>query len=156
MLSALLDPFSFGVDPSEKRTMATETPRLLLPRMSEERESAMIQAVGTVAGTDRPSLGKVITHLEQSEDPAWTNTGAVMRPISEINGIDRAAPQGHFPGRGVGDHAHARRRQAGAGGAADDPSRNTALILVSQNAGDLLSEQVTNCLSGVFEFRFNV
>jgi hypothetical protein len=32
-------------------------------------------------------------------------------------------------------------------------SRNTALILVSQNAGDLLNEQVTNCLSGVFAFR---
>ena len=32
-------------------------------------------------------------------------------------------------------------------------SRNTALILVSQNAGDLLSEQVTNCLSSVFAFR---
>jgi len=32
-------------------------------------------------------------------------------------------------------------------------SRNTALILVSQNAGDLLSEQVTNCISSVFAFR---
>jgi hypothetical protein len=32
-------------------------------------------------------------------------------------------------------------------------SRNTALILVSQNAGDLLNELVTNCLSGVFAFR---
>jgi hypothetical protein len=32
-------------------------------------------------------------------------------------------------------------------------SRNTALILVSQNAGDLLAEQVTNCISGVFAFR---
>jgi hypothetical protein len=32
-------------------------------------------------------------------------------------------------------------------------SRNTALVLVSQNAGDLLNEQVTNCLSGVFAFR---
>ena len=32
-------------------------------------------------------------------------------------------------------------------------SRNTALILVSQNAGDLLNEQVTNCLSVVFAFR---
>ena len=32
-------------------------------------------------------------------------------------------------------------------------SRNTALILVSQNAGDLLNEQVTNCLSSVFAFR---
>ena len=31
MLSALLDPFSFGVDPSEKRTMATKTLLLLLP-----------------------------------------------------------------------------------------------------------------------------
>jgi hypothetical protein len=27
------------------------------------------------------------------------------------------------------------------------------LILVSQNAGDLLNEQVTNCLSSVFSFR---
>src|ERR1700748_3931108 len=48
----LLDPFSFGLDLSEKRTMATETLRLLLPRMSEERESAMIQAVGAGARTD--------------------------------------------------------------------------------------------------------
>ena len=73
-----------ALDLSEKRTMATETLRLLLPRMSEERESAMIQAVGAVAGTDRPSLGKVVTHLEQSDDPAWKNTGAVMRSISEM------------------------------------------------------------------------
>ena len=64
--------------------MATETLRLLLPRMSEERESAMIQAVGAVAGTDRPSLGKVIDHLEESDDPAWKNTGAVMRAVSEM------------------------------------------------------------------------
>ena len=35
-------------------------------------------------------------------------------------------------------------------------SRNTALILVLQNAGDLLSEQVTNCLSGMFAFRSTV
>ena len=32
-------------------------------------------------------------------------------------------------------------------------SRNTALILISQNAGDLLNEQVTNSLSAVFAFR---
>jgi hypothetical protein len=32
-------------------------------------------------------------------------------------------------------------------------SRNTALILVSQNARDLLNEQVTNCISTVFAFR---
>jgi hypothetical protein len=32
-------------------------------------------------------------------------------------------------------------------------SRNTALVLVSQNAGDLLNEQVTNCISAVFAFR---
>src|SRR5712671_5515752 len=80
----LLDPFSFGLDLSEKRTMATETLRLLLPRMSEERESAMIQAVGTVAGQDRPSLGKVVRHLEEAADPAWKNTGAVMRAVSEM------------------------------------------------------------------------
>src|SRR6202044_3383186 len=80
----LLDPFSFGLDMSEKRTMATETLRLLLPRMSEERESAMIQAVGAVAGTERPSLGKVIQYLEQADDPAWKNLGAVMRSVSEM------------------------------------------------------------------------
>jgi hypothetical protein len=32
-------------------------------------------------------------------------------------------------------------------------SRNTALVLISQNAGDLLHEQVTNCISSVFAFR---
>src|SRR5258708_21668199 len=32
-------------------------------------------------------------------------------------------------------------------------SRNTALVLASQNAGDLLNEQVTNCISAVFAFR---
>jgi len=32
-------------------------------------------------------------------------------------------------------------------------SRNTALIMVSQNASDLLNEQVTNCISSVFAFR---
>ena len=32
-------------------------------------------------------------------------------------------------------------------------SRNTALVLISQNAGDLLNEQVTNCISSVFAFR---
>jgi hypothetical protein len=32
-------------------------------------------------------------------------------------------------------------------------SRNTSLILVSQNARDLLNEQVTNCISSVFAFR---
>lgn len=45
--------------------MATETLRLLLLRMSEERESTMIQAVGAVATTSRQSLGKVRKYLEQ-------------------------------------------------------------------------------------------
>ena len=80
----LLDPFSFGDDLAEKRTMATETLRLLLPRMSEERESAMIQAVASVAGGERPSLGKVIRHLEESPDPASKNLGAVLRGMSEM------------------------------------------------------------------------
>jgi len=40
----LLDPFSFGVDLSEKRTMATETVRLLLSRMSEERGAGIALA----------------------------------------------------------------------------------------------------------------
>ena len=53
----------------------------------------------------------------------------------------------------MGDHVHARGRQAGARGFPDGPIPNTALILVSQNAGDLLNEQVTNCLSSVFAFR---
>src|SRR6185437_15703644 len=82
--AGLLDPFSFGDDLAEKRTMATETLRLLLPRMSEERESAMIQAVGAVAAGQRPSLGKVVRQLEESDDPAWKNLGAVMRSISEM------------------------------------------------------------------------
>ncbi len=212
----LLDPFSFGVDLSEKRTMATETLRLLLPRMSEERESAMIQAVGAVAGTERPSLGKVITHLEQADDPAWKNTGAVMRSISEmrlarlcfapavnqqidaegwttvftlagltlpdtttsrddysyeqrlsvallylvsqfarklLNGIDRTAPKAIFLDEAWAITSTPEGAKLVPEVSRMGRSRNTALILVSQNAGDLLNEQVTNCLSGVFAFR---
>jgi len=212
----LLDPFSFGDDLAEKRTMATETLRLLLPRMSEERESAMIQAVGVVAGQERPSLGKVIGHLEESPDPASRNLGAVLRSMSEMR-LARLcfAPSGgeqidaagwttvftlaglSLPDVGVhrDDFSYEQRLSVAllylvsqfarrllnsmapripkaifldeAWAITSTPqgaklipevsrmgrSRNTALILVSQNAGDLLNEQVTNCLSGVFAFR---
>ncbi len=212
----LLDPFSFGMDLSEKRTMATETLRLLLPRMSEERESAMIQAVGAVAGTERPSLGKVVKHLEEAEDPAWKNTGAVMRAVSEmrlarlcfapsvgqqidaegwttvftlagltlpdtntsrddysyeqrlsvallylvsqfarklLNGIDRAAPKAIFLDEAWAITSTPEGAKLVPEVSRMGRSRNTALILVSQNAGDLLNEQVTNSLSGEIAFR---
>ena len=212
----LLDPFSFGVDLAEKRTMATETLRLLLPRMSEERESAMIQAVGAVAGMDRPSLGKVVRHLEEADDPAWKNTGAVMRSISEmrlarlcfapsvgqqidaegwttvftlagltlpdtttnrddysyeqrlsvallylvsqfarklLNGIDRTKAKAIFLDEAWAITSTPEGAKLVPEVSRMGRSRNTALILVSQNAGDLLHEQVTNCLSSVFAFR---
>jgi RecA/RadA recombinase len=212
----LLDPFSFGTDLAEKRTMATETLRLLLPRMSEERESAMIQAVGAVAGIDRPSLGQVVSFLEESDDPAWKNTGAVMRSISEmklarlcfapaagqqidaegwttvftlagltlpdtttsrddysyeqrlsvallylvsqfarklLNGMDRATPKAIFLDEAWAITATPEGAKLVPEVSRMGRSRNTALILVSQNAGDLLNEQVTNCLSSVFAFR---
>lgn len=212
----LLDPFSFGDDLAAKKTMATETLRLLLPRMSEERESAMIQAVGAVANAERPSLGRVVDHLERSEDPASKNLGAVLRSMSEMrlarlcfdpSGGERIDTAGWttvftlggltLPDVTIGreDYSYeqrlsvalmylvsqfARRLMHGLDrrlpkaifldeawaitstpeGAKLVPevsrmgrSRNTALILVSQNAGDLLNEQVTNCLSSVFSFR---
>jgi len=212
----LLDPFSFGDDLAEKRTMATETLRLLLPRMSEERESAMVQAVGAIAAGERPSLGKVVDHLERSADPASMNLGAVLRSMSEMRlarlcfapsgglGLDAAGWTTVFTLAGLtlpdtavkrDDYSYeqrlsvallylvsqfARRLLNGMDrripkaiildeawaitstpqGAKLIPevsrmgrSRNTALILVSQNAGDLLNEQVTNCISGVFAFR---
>ncbi|MGH3322440.1 MAG: ATP-binding protein [Streptosporangiaceae bacterium] len=212
----LLDPFAFGDDLAAKRTMATETLRLMLPRMSEERESAMIQAVGTIAGGPEPSLGKVVDHLEASSDAAARNLGAVLRSMSEMrlarlcfdpyggqqidtegwttvftlaglslpdtvvprddysyeqrlsvsllylvsqfarhlmHGLDRRVPKAIFL-----DEAWAiTSTQEGAKLVPEvsrmGRSRNTALILVSQNAGDLLNEQVTNCLSSVFTFR---
>jgi len=212
----LLDPFSFGDDLAEKRTMATETLRLLVPRMREERESAMVQAVGAIAAGERPSLGKVVDHLERSADPASMNLGAVLRSMSEMRlarlcfapsgglGLDAAGWTTVFTLAGLtlpdtavkrDDYSYeqrlsvallylvsqfARRLLNGMDrripkaiildeawaitstpqGAKLIPevsrmgrSRNTALILVSQNAGDLLNEQVTNCISGVFAFR---
>jgi RecA/RadA recombinase len=212
----LLDPFSFGDDLAEKRTMATETLRLLLPRMSEERESAMIQAVGAVAGGSQPSLGKVVRYLEQAEDPAWKNLGAVMRSVSEmrlarlcfapaggeqidaegwttvftlggltlpdtttarddysyeqrlsvallylvsqfarrlLNGIDRTKPKAIFLDEAWAITSTPEGAKLVPEVSRMGRSRNTALILVSQNAGDLLNEQVTNCLSSVFAFR---
>ena len=212
----LLDPFSFGDDLSEKRTMATETLRLLLPRMSEERESAMIQAVAAVAGRERPSLGKVVRHLEQATDPASRNLGAVLRSMSEmrlarlcfapsggqridaagwttvftlagltlpdaavgrddfsyeqrlsvallylvsqfarrlLNGMDRRLPKAIFLDEAWAITSTPEGAKLVPEVSRMGRSRNTALILVSQNAGDLLSEQVTNCISGVFAFR---
>ena len=83
-MAGILDPFSLGDDPLQKRAIAFETLRLLLPRMSEERESALIQAVAAVAAGPRPSLGKVVRILEESDDPPWKNLGAVLRSISEM------------------------------------------------------------------------
>jgi hypothetical protein len=212
----LLDPFSFGDDLAERRTMATETLRLLLPRMSEERESAMIQAVAAVAQAGQPSLGKVVAHLEKSADPASMNLGAVLRSMSEmrlaklafapsggqrieaagwttvftlagltlpdvgvrrddysyeqrlsvallylvsqfarrlLNGMDRSLPKAIFLDEAWAITSTPQGAKLIPEVSRMGRSRNTALILVSQNAGDLLNEQVTNCISGVFAFR---
>ncbi|GAB2812880.1 hypothetical protein GCM10022221_08190 [Actinocorallia aurea] len=212
----LLDPFSFGDDLATKRTMATETLRLLLPRMSEERESAMIQAVGAVAGGEKPSLGRVVDYLEAADDPASKNLGAVLRSMSEMSlaslcfdpsggeridtagwttvftlgglilpdvttgredysyeqrlsvalmylvsqfarrlmhGLDRRLPKAIFLDEAWAITSTPEGAKLVPEVSRMGRSRNTALILVSQNAGDLLNEQVTNCLSSVFSFR---
>jgi hypothetical protein len=212
----LLDPFSFGDDLAARRTMATETLRLLLPRMSEERESAMIQAVAAVASRERPSLGGVVRHLEASSDPASKNLGAVLHSMSEmrlarlcfsptagqridaegwttvftlagltlpdaavnredfsyeqrlsvallylvsqfarrlLNGMDRRKPKAIFLDEAWAITSTPEGAKLVPEVSRMGRSRNTALILVSQNAGDLLSEQVTNCISSVFAFR---
>jgi hypothetical protein len=212
----LLDPFSFGDDLAARRTMATETLRLLLPRMSEERESAMIQAVAAVAGRERPSLGKVVRYLEASSDPASKNLGAVLHSMSEmrlarlcfsptagqridaegwttvftlagltlpdasvrrddfsyeqrlsvallylvsqfsrrlLNGMDRRTPKAIFLDEAWAITSTPEGAKLVPEVSRMGRSRNTALILVSQNAGDLLTEQVTNCISSVFAFR---
>ncbi|SEG98925.1 Type IV secretory pathway, VirB4 component [Nonomuraea solani] len=212
----LLDPFSFGDDIAAKKTMATETLRLLLPRMSEERESAMIQAVAAVSNGDDPSLGKVVDFLEQADDPASKNLGAVLRSMSEMhlarlcfdpsggdqidsegwttvftlggltlpdvatgredysyeqrlsvallylvsqfarrlmNGLDRRAPKAIFLDEAWAITSTPEGAKLVPEVSRMGRSRNTALVLVSQNAGDLLNEQVTNCLSSVFAFR---
>ncbi|QFY12722.1 ATPase [Nonomuraea phyllanthi] len=212
----LLDPFSFGDDIAAKKTMATETLRLLLPRMSEERESAMIQAVAAVSNQPDPSLGKVVDFLEQADDPASKNLGAVLRSMSEMrlarlcfdpsggdqidtegwttvftlggltlpdvattrddysyeqrlsvallylvsqfarrlmNGLDRRAPKAIFLDEAWAITSTPEGAKLVPEVSRMGRSRNTALVLVSQNAGDLLNEQVTNCLSSVFAFR---
>ena len=212
----LLDPFSFGDDLAERRTMATATLRLLLPRMSEDRESAMIQAVAAVAAGEQPSLGKVVSHLERADDPASVNLGALLRSMSEmrlarlcfapsggeridaagwttvftlagltlpdtaierddysyeqrlsvallylvsqfarrlLNGMDRRLPKAIFLDEAWAVTSTPQGAKLIPEVSRMGRSRNTALIMVSQNAGDLLSEQVTNCISSVFAFR---
>ncbi|MFE6305422.1 ATP-binding protein [Nocardiopsis sp. NPDC057823] len=212
----LLDPFAFGDDLAAKKTMATETLRLLLPRMSEERESAMIQAVAAVANQPRPSLAKVVDHLSNASDAASRNLGAVLGSMSEMrlaslcfdpqgdaqidtegwttvftlggltlpdsglrrddysyeqrlsvallylvsqfarrlmNGLDRHLPKAIFLDEAWAVTSTPEGAKLVPEVSRMGRSRNTALILVSQNAGDLLNEQVTNCLSSVFTFR---
>ncbi|MDS1272302.1 ATP-binding protein [Lipingzhangella sp. LS1_29] len=214
--AGLLDPFGFGDDLPSKKTMATETLRLLLPRMSEERESAMIQAVAAVANQPRPSLAKVVQHLESSDDAASKNLGAVLGSMAEMrlarlcfdpqgdtqidtegwttvftlggltlpdstiqrddysyeqrlsvallylvsqfarrlmNGLDRRLPKAIFLDEAWAVTSTPEGAKLVPEVSRMGRSRNTALILVSQNSGDLLNEQVTNCLSSVFAFR---
>jgi hypothetical protein len=184
--------------------------------MSEERESAMIQAVAAVAAREKPSLGGVVRHLEASSDPASKNLGAVLRSMSEmrlarlcfsptagqridaegwttvftlagltlpdasvrrddfsyeqrlsvallylvsqfarrlLNGMDRRAPKAIFLDEAWAITSTPEGAKLVPEVSRMGRSRNTALILVSQNAGDLLAEQVTNCISSVFAFR---
>ena len=213
----LLDPFSFGDDLAEKRTMATETLRLLLPRMSEERESAMIQAVGRRRGPRpaQPGQGRAASGAGRrsrrrgtwarccarcrrcgwpgcasrppaasaSTRPGWTTVftlagltlpdAAVSRDdfsyeqrlsvallylVSQfarrlLNGMDRRLPKAIFLDEAWAITSTPQGAKLIPEVSRMGRSRNTALILVSQNAGDLLNEQVTNCISGVFAFR---
>lgn len=212
----LLDPFSFGDDIATRKMMATETLRLLLPRMSEERESALVQAVSAVSNNPDPSLGKVVDYLERADDAASKNLGAVLRSMSEMhlarlcfdpsggdqidtegwttvftlagltlpdvttsrddysyeqrlsvallylvsqfarrlmNGLDRRAPKAIFLDEAWAITSTPEGAKLVPEVSRMGRSRNTALVLVSQNAGDLLNEQVTNCLSSVFAFR---
>ncbi len=164
----------------------------------------------------RPSLGKVVRLLEESDDPAWKNLGAVMRSVSEMrlarlcfspsggqqidaqgwttvftlggltlpdtttgredysyeqrlsvallylvsqfarrlmNTIDRTAPKAIFLDEAWAITSTPEGAKLVPEVSRMGRSRNTALVLISQNAGDLLSEQVTNCISSVFAFR---
>ena len=70
-----------------------------------------------------------------------------------LNGIDRRLPKAIFLDEAWAITATPQGAKLVPEVSRMGRSRNTALILVSQNAGDLLSEQVTNCISGVFAFR---
>jgi AAA domain-containing protein len=176
----------------------------------------MIQAVGAIADRERPSLGKVVRHLEQSADPASKNLGAVLHSMSEmrlarlcfaptggqridaegwttvftlagltlpdastsredfsyeqrlsvallylvsqfarrlLNGMERRLPKAIFLDEAWAITSTPEGAKLVPEVSRMGRSRNTALILVSQNAGDLLNEQVTNCISSVFAFR---
>jgi hypothetical protein len=176
----------------------------------------MIQAVGAVAMSQQPSLGQVVTHLEESADPASANLGAVLRSMSEmrlarlcfapsggeridaagwttvftlggltlpdtaigrddysyeqrlsvallylvsqfarrlLNGMDRRLPKAIFLDEAWAITSTPQGAKLIPEVSRMGRSRNTALIMVSQNAGDLLNEQVTNCISSVFAFR---
>ena len=70
-----------------------------------------------------------------------------------LNGIDRAAPKAIFLDEAWAITSTPEGAKLVPEVSRMGRSRNTALILVSQNAGDLLNEQVTNCISSVFAFR---
>ena len=154
--------------------------------------------------------------LEESDDPAWKNLGAVMRSVSEMrlarlcfapsggqqidaqgwttvftlggltlpdtstgredysyeqrlsvallylvsqfarrlmNTLDRTAPKAIFLDEAWAITSTPEGAKLVPEVSRMGRSRNTALVLISQNAGDLLSEQVTNCISSVFAFR---
>lgn len=214
----MLDPFSMGDSPAERSLLALETLRLLLGgvRISEERESALINAVEQVSSQPAPSLSKVVEYLTSSGDLASQNLGSTLKTLQQLpfarlcfspDSGQRLRPEEgltivtllglDLPAAGSPADTYsyenrlavsvlylltryARRLmlslnkshpkaifidEAWAITGTDQGARlipeiarmgrshNTALVMVTQNAQDLMDEQITNSVSTVLAFR---
>lgn len=214
----MLDPFAVGEDPNQAKLLALETLRLLLggTNMSEERETAVIQAIEAVSLEAQPSLSRVVDWMLASDDLAAKNLGSVLNTLRELpfarlcfspSGGDMMRPEDgltivtllglELPSAIMAPENYSYEARLGVAvmylltryarrlmlslnkshpkaifideawaitgtpqGARLIPetarmgrSHNTALILVSQNARDLMDEQITNSISTVLAFK---
>ncbi len=124
------------------------------PSVDEQIDAEGWTTVFTLAGLTLPDTNT------SRDDYSYEQRLSVALPylVSQfarklLNGIDRAAPKAIFLDEAWAITSTPEGAKLVPEVSRMGRSRNTALILVSQNAGDLLNEQVTNCLSGVFAFR---
>lgn len=80
----ILDPFSIGVDESDKILLALETIRLLVGNLPNASMAILEPAITHVASGPNPSLNKVVDYLLDSKDPESLGLGSTLQLIRRL------------------------------------------------------------------------
>lgn len=81
----LLDPFSLGNTPADRKLMAIETIKLLMGNLTSGQEIQLSEAISLVSEGEDPSLNKVVEHFMASDNLDGQGLGHRLKLMRELN-----------------------------------------------------------------------